>query len=1016
MVRVPEEELERIKREVSIERLIETSGVELRRHGADLIGLCPFHEDHEPSLVVTPEKNLWHCLGACQTGGSVIDWVIKAQGVSFRHAVEILRNGHSPLAAVPARPVKQSTTPKLPCPFEREAEDDELACRVIDFYHQTLKSSPEALEYLAKRGLESPEMIECFRLGYSNRTLGYRLPAKNRQAGEEIRGRLEKLGFLRPSGHEHFAGSLVIPVFDELGRVVEVYGRKVHENLRVGTPKHLYLPGPHRGVWNREALIASDEIILCEALIDALTFWVAGFRNVTTSYGVEGFTEEHREAFRKHGTKRVLIAYDRDQAGEQAAKSLAAKLLAEGVDCFRIQFPHGMDANAYALSVKPAAKSLELAIRSALWMGNGRPPALPLAIVPTPSENAAKGKNEVEETGLGSASGNDGPAPALAAPPLEPAGGLSPLAAAVEPVATPLPPGPAADVPCKIEGENVFILVGDRRDRVRGLAKNLGYGQLKVNLMASGRDEFHLDTLDLCLATQRAAFAKAAAAELGLEEETVRRDLKKVLGKLEELQDEQIRRALEPKATPAVKLTDQETEEALSFLKDPRLVERILEDFERCGVVGEETNKLVGYLAAVSRKLDRPLAVMVQSSSAAGKSWLMDSVLEFLPEEERIKYTALTGQSLFYMSETNLQHKVLAIAEEEGAQRASYALKTLQSDGRVSIASVGKDPTTGKLVTQEYKLEGPVMIFSTTTAIDIDEEFLNRCLVLTVDEEREQTRAIHRMQREFATEEGIWLKKDRRQIRRVHQNAQRLLRPLSVVNPWARRLTFSDDKTRARRDHLKYLALIESITLLRQFQRPLQHARRGTETEEYLAVALEDIELANRLANQVLGRSLDDLPPQTRRLLELIHRMVSEEYRKLEMKRSEYRFTRRDVREYTGWGNTQLKVHLGRLEELEYLVLHGGGPRQRHLYELLYEGQGQDGKPFLMGLLDVQDLRNQSGAMTETGRAQSTSGRAVVGVRPGGGRPLVGAPVSISDPAPTPLLAHSGRNNAEKRI
>jgi DNA primase len=956
MARVPEEELERIKREISIERLVESSGVELRRHGADLIGPCPFHEDREPSLVVSPQKNLWHCLGACQTGGSVIDWVMKVQGVSFRHAVELLRNGHSPLAAAPARPLKQSTTPKLPCPFERDAEDEELARRVVDFYHATLKANSEALDYLAKRGLESAEMIERFRLGYSNRTLGYRLPAKNRQAGEEIRGRLEKLGFLRPSGHEHFAGSLVIPIFDEQERVVEVYGRKVHANLRAGTPKHLYLPGPHRGVWNREALVASDEIILCEALIDALTFWSAGFRNVTTSYGIEGFTEEHLEAFRKNGTKRVLIAYDRDQAGEQAAKTLAAKLLAEGIDCFRIQFPHGMDANAYALQVKPAAKSLEIALRSAVWMGNGHPPARSVTIVPTPSENAAKGKNEVEEPDPDSASSVGSPAP-----PLEPAGALSPLAASAAPTqselqATPLPPGPAAAVTCKVEGENVFILVGDRRYRVRGLAKNLGYGQLKVNLMASRRDDFHLDTLDLCLATQRAAFVKAAAGELHVEEETIRRDLKKVLGKLEELQDEQIRRALEPKAPTAVKLTDHETEEALAFLKDPRLVERILEDFERCGVVGEETNKLVAYLAAVSRKLAKPLAIMIQSSSAAGKSWLMDAVLEFVPEEERVKYTALTGQSLFYMSETNLQHKVLAIAEEEGAQRASYALKTLQSDGRVSIASVGKDPTTGKLVTQEYKLEGPVMIFSTTTAIDVDEEFLNRCVVLTVDEGREQTRAIHRVQRRLETLQGLWAEEERVSLRRLHRNAQRLLRPLKVVNPYAERLTFLDDKTRTRRDHQKYLCLVRTVALLRQFQRPIKRQVSHEKELEYVEVALEDIELANRLANEVLGRSLDELTPQTRRLLELVHRMVVDACEKLQMKPSEYRFTQREVREYAGWSAFQVKSHLARLVELEYLLAHRGGRGQQFIYELLYEGQGRDGKPFLMGLLDVEEL------------------------------------------------------------
>ena len=83
MARIPTEELERLKQDVSLVRLVEAHGVELRPHGHDLLGLCPFHEDHEPSFVVSPEKNLWHCLGACQTGGSVIDWVMKTPGLTL---------------------------------------------------------------------------------------------------------------------------------------------------------------------------------------------------------------------------------------------------------------------------------------------------------------------------------------------------------------------------------------------------------------------------------------------------------------------------------------------------------------------------------------------------------------------------------------------------------------------------------------------------------------------------------------------------------------------------------------------------------------------------------------------------------------------------------------------------------------------------------------------------------------------------------------------------------------------
>ena len=146
------------------------------------------------------------------------------------------------------------------------------------------------------------EAIDHFKLGFANRTLGYRLPLKNRKEGAAIRGQLQRIGLLRASGHEHFNGSIVMPVINEMGQVLEVYGRKINDNLRKGTPTHLYLPGTHAGIWNEAALKAtSAEIILCESLIDALTFWCAGFRNVTASYGIEGFTADHiRQAFKQN--------------------------------------------------------------------------------------------------------------------------------------------------------------------------------------------------------------------------------------------------------------------------------------------------------------------------------------------------------------------------------------------------------------------------------------------------------------------------------------------------------------------------------------------------------------------------------------------------------------------------------------------------------------------------------------------------------------------------------------------
>ncbi len=1030
MARIPDGVIEHLKQAVSVQRLAEARGVVLTKHGADLHGRCPFHEDRTPSLVITPSKNLWHCLGACQAGGTVIDWVMRAEGVSFRHAVELLQNDSLPLAAsssavAAAPPPKQSTVKKLPAAFEQDADDAKLLGQVIEYYHQGLLQSPEALEYLKRRGIDSPEAIRTFKLGFANRTLGYRLPEKTRVAGAELRGALQRIGVYRESGHEHFNGSLVIPVITATGEVTEVYGRKLNDHLRTGTPLHLYLPGPHRGVWNEAALGTSKEVILCEALIDALTFWCAGYRNVTSSYGVEGFTADHLAAFQQHRIERVLIAYDRDEAGERAAAKLAERLTAEGLDCYRIHFPKGMDANEYALKVGPANKSLGVAIRSAQWLGKGAAPStraaprtaaaldtgqsgplrsttaagavesspVPALAAPTTAVEEAAAK---EGAGLGSSMTVEPVAPpavsaALAAPLVAPPS-ASLLPAQVIPDAPAQPSAPSSEA-IGSEREHVFSF-GERRYRVRGLEKNLSLQTLKVNLLVTQGEGVHVDTFELYSARARAIFITQAAGELQVQDDLIKADLGRVLLQCEALQEQALRTALEVKPA-AVAVSEGERAAALALLKAPDLLKRLADDFEACGIVGERSNALVGYLAAVSRKLERPLALLIQSTSAAGKSSLLDAVLRFVPAEDRIVYSAMTGQSLFYMGEMNLKHKLLAIAEEEGAHRASYALKLLQSEGELTIASTSKDPTTGKLTTEEYHVEGPVMIALTTTAAEIDEELLNRCLVLSVDEGRQQTQAIHAAQRARRTLAGLTARMDREQIVKVHQNAQRLLEPLAVVNPYADRLTFLDDRTRTRRDHEKYLTLIDVIALLHQHQRDVKTLRHGDREYRYVEVTLGDVALANQLAHEVLGRTLDELPPQTRRLLGLVVEMVEADCAVQQIRRSDYRFSRRTVREHTRWGDTQLKIHLGRLVELEYLLVHRGGRGQSFEYELVFDGKADSPAPHASGLIDAQTLKRGYDA-ERSGSNEGQSG--AVGAWPGSRRPVVRVPTHTRKP------------------
>ncbi len=217
------------------------------------------------------------------------------------------------------------------------------------------------------------------------------------------------------------------------------------------------------------------------------------------------------------------------------------------------------------------------------------------------------------------------------------------------------------------EADELNFPFGPRQWRVRGLGKNLAFETIRVQLRVlvqhgNGQQSFHLDTLDLCNAKHRNAFIAQAHAETHLDEQLLKRDLAQVFLKVEELQEKQIREALEPKSKEVI-VPDAECTAAMELLKDPKLLDRILADFDRCGVVGEQVNKLVGYLATISRKLDEPLAVIVQSASAAGKSSLMEAILAFVPEEQRVKYSAMTGQSLYYLGDNDLTHKVLAIRD-----------------------------------------------------------------------------------------------------------------------------------------------------------------------------------------------------------------------------------------------------------------------------------------------------------------------------------------------------------------
>lgn len=776
-------------------------------------------------------------------------------------------------------------------------DDQTILNNVAAYYHERLQQSPQAMEYLQSRGILNEKTVTRFRIGFVDRTLPKTLPRHDGKPGGEIRQRLKSVGILRTSGHEQLRGCVVAPFFDGDGNVVQIYGRRV-DSGQGRTSAHYYLERPRTGLFNPKAFAESGELILCESVIDTLSFWMAGLTSVTTLPGPECLPDDLLSALKQNNVRRLMLAFDNDESGNGAVDEHRPAFEELGIELRRVQFPPGMDANEYAQKREP--ESLTKLIAEAQ-------PLSPFKKSPTPV--------------------NGQPAPS------------KPMA--------PARPG------VEVNGPDIHVMIDNRRYRVRGLERNMSLHQMKVNVLATRGELVHMDTFDLCRARSRAGFIKATATELYVDEQVIKKDVGRLLLELEQIQQDFVEQATKPNQT-VVELSDIERQDALQFLKSPNLIQRILDDFDACGLVGEESNKLVCYLAAVSRLLDDPLAVLIQSGSAAGKTSLMDATLAFVPDEHQVRYSAMTGQSLYYMGGTSLAHRILAVAEEEGVSQASYALKLLQSDGRLTIATAGRNNSTGRQETETYEVEGPVMMFLTTTNEKPDPELQNRCMTIHVNETPEQTAAIHERQRAAYTLNGHL--SSRSSIRTRHQNVQRLLERLPVVIPWASQLGFRSDQTRMRRDHQKYLSLIASITLLHQHQRPRRHRELEGEPIEYLEATIEDVELANRLASDVMGQSLDSLLPQTRQLLVLIDNHVSRRSKDEQTPRKMIRFTQRELRESLGWGDFQLRRHLSRLVELEYVLARRAGQGNQREYQLLYDGEGRNGERFVLGLVDPARL------------------------------------------------------------
>jgi len=272
------------------------------------MGLCPLHDDHNdhnPSFVLDPSKNLFYCYG-CGRGGDAIRFAELYHQVRFPQALGLLRQWRG---WVP------------------------LLHETVSFYRMQLHRHAEAVDYLYQRGVRSPELIEHMRIGYAPggclrgwlTQLGYPLPS------------LRQAGLVSAAGYDTYIHRIVFPLEGNL------YGR----SLSTSAPPHRFLPGTKGGLYLWEQVRQYQEVILVEGLLDYAVLWQAGFHNVTCSMGNHLNACQFRQLC--DGPRTVYLAFDADTngSGQQAAQRLACRLTEEGLNARLVFLPDGHDPNSF---------------------------------------------------------------------------------------------------------------------------------------------------------------------------------------------------------------------------------------------------------------------------------------------------------------------------------------------------------------------------------------------------------------------------------------------------------------------------------------------------------------------------------------------------------------------------------------------------------------------------------------------------------------------------------------------
>jgi DNA primase len=842
---------------------------------------CPFHPDKTPSLQIYPATNTYCCFSSnCNAGtGDAIQFIQLKENCNKHEALIKAASLLNPDTTNGTGNTTSQPAPKLfieATPIEREA----LMIKLFSIFSKGLSHTKKAQDYLQSRSLDW-QQIE---VGYNAGTLHQE--ERNKYLIESCK----QAGIIKAAsnnkGYNTWAKDCIIfPLKNKENKIVSIYGRSTTDNKE---QRHFYLQN-RSGLYPGYPKPATTKLILTESVIDAASLLqqkaITDQYNILALYGTNGLTQEHIAAitewlqspsFGGVGEAEIILMLNADEPGEAATAkhTVTLKQLLPQINISKVTLPTGEDVNSLLQSHDDATILNDLIEQRKDFSFS------------LPDRQAGIENKKLE------------PAETIAPPALQPTEN-------------------------KLLINNPELLMYDNCQlhiTILGGIKISGLDRMRVTLKIQHKERIDLlpvrHNLDLYHHQQTEQLTNKIAEQLQVSVSDTNKTIAQLTAALENYRASKLE-ALQPQQEQKPFLSEAEKQQAIKELQQKNLLQRTNALIGKSGITGEEQNRLIAYLVYCSRKRDIPLHIMFLGSSGSGKTYLQEKVSELIPQEDKIEITQVTENAFYYFKQEELKQKLILIEDMDGAEASMYPLRELQSKRRISKTVTLKD-SKGNLKTITLTVEGPVCVSGCTTREKIYEDNANRCLLLYIDQGKDQDKKIMEYQTKLSAGE---INHDQEQkVKQFFKNIQRVLKPITVINPYAKYMQLPEQIFKPRRTMTLLLSFIETITFYHQYQREVKYSSPAGEGREganqpYIETTAEDIEAAFNLLKDVLFSKSDELAKATRNFLEQLKVILKQQKKES--------FTAKELRQQLRINPSNLKRYLGELERYGYIKGNG---------------------------------------------------------------------------------------------